>query len=83
MTCMERGGARIRGAACCMQDHADAESAPEAAGDSVLEFKAKLAKIKRQALTFKAKLADAAAARDAALEELRALKVGPARLHHC
>ena len=59
----------------CAQDHAEGEPAPEAAGDNAHDLKAKLAKIKRQALTFKAKLAEASAARDAALEELKALKV--------
>ena len=61
----------------CVQDQAEGEPAlSEAApADSVPDLRAKLAKIKRQALAFKAKLADAAAARDAALEQLAALKV--------
>jgi hypothetical protein len=40
----------------------------------VKDLKAKLAKIKRQAITFKSKFTDAAATRDAALAELEALK---------
>jgi hypothetical protein len=55
-------------------------SAPEAAGESVPELKAKLARIKRQALAFKGKAAEAGAARDAALQQLAALQVPDA---HC
>lgn len=49
-------------------------SEDQAAGENMDELKAKLAKTKRQALTLKARLAEAVAARDAALEELRTLK---------
>jgi hypothetical protein len=67
-----------------VQDQVEGEPAPSEAApgaDSVPDLRAKLAKIKRQALAFKAKLADAAAARDAALEQLAALKVlRPARI---
>jgi hypothetical protein len=42
--------------------------------ENVTELRAKLAKAKRQALTFKSRLAEAVAARNAALEELQALK---------
>ncbi|KAK9902172.1 hypothetical protein WJX75_006865 [Coccomyxa subellipsoidea] len=52
-----------------------AEGGAAAAGD-VKDLKAKLAKIKRQAITFKSKFTDAAATRDAALAELEALKQG-------
>ncbi len=38
------------------------------------DLKAKLAKIKRQAITFKSKYNEAAAARDAALAELEVIK---------
>ncbi|CAL8466091.1 g5627 [Coccomyxa elongata] len=46
------------------------------AAEDVKDLKAKLAKIKRQAITFKSKYTDAAAARDAALAELEVIKQG-------
>ena len=52
-------------------------SAPEPAGESAAELKAKLARLKRQALAFKAKAAEAAAARDVALQQLASLQVLP------
>lgn len=45
-----------------------------AAADEVTDMKAKLTKLKRQALNFKNKLGEAVTARDTALSELRALK---------
>lgn len=44
------------------------------AADDVKDLKAKLAKIKRQAITFKSKYNEAAAARDTALVELELIK---------
>ena len=44
------------------------------ATDEVADLKAKMTKLKRQALNFKNKLGEAVAARDTALAELQALK---------
>ncbi len=62
-----------------LADSESAEGAP--AVDDVKDLKAKLAKIKRQAITFKTKFTEAAAARDAALAKLDALKQASAA--HC
>lgn len=44
------------------------------AADEAMDWKARATKMKRQALTFKTKYTEAAAARDTALAELQALK---------
>lgn len=54
------------------EDEAADGGAP--AAEDVKDLKAKLAKIKRQAITFKSKYNEAAAARDAALAELEVIK---------
>jgi uncharacterized coiled-coil DUF342 family protein len=53
------------------------QGAPEERGpatDEVAELKAKITKLKRQALNFKNKLGEAVAARDVTLAELQTLK---------
>ena len=45
-----------------------------AAVDEAMDWKARATKLKRQALTYKTKFSEAAAARDTALAELQALK---------
>lgn len=45
-----------------------------AAADEAVDWKARATKLKRQALTFKTKYSEAAAARDTAIAELQALK---------
>ena len=45
-----------------------------AAADEAMDWKARATKLKRQALTYKTKYSEAAAARDAAMAELQALK---------
>ena len=42
--------------------------------DEAMDWKARATKLKRQALTYKTKFSEAAAARDTALAELQALK---------
>ena len=54
-----------------------ANGAAAAAEDEVADLRTRLAKAKRQALAFKARATEAAAARDAALAELAALQQRP------